>query len=75
MTLPGRTDSVPAARRFVMDALMTLDAAGACDEAVALVSELATNAVIHARTAYTIAVTRNGDTVSVGVYDHYPVNH
>ena len=73
MTLPGRTDSVPAARRFVMDALMTLDAAGACDEAVALVSELATNAVIHARTAYTIAVTRNGDTVRVGVHDHSPV--
>jgi hypothetical protein len=69
VTLPAATDSVPAARRFVREALTGLDAAGACEDAVALVSEVATNAVIHARTPYTIAVSRVGDTVRVGVHD------
>src|SRR4051794_39836075 len=69
LTLPALTESVPAARRFVMEALTGLDAAGACDDAVGLVSELATNAVIHARTPYTIVVSRDGDTVRVGVHD------
>jgi len=52
-----------------VDALTDLDAAGACDDVVTLVSELATNAVIHARTPYTIVVSRYGDTVRVGVRD------
>jgi anti-sigma regulatory factor (Ser/Thr protein kinase) len=71
LTLPALTESVPAARRFVREALTTdLDASGACDDIVAMVSELATNAVIHARTPYTIVVSRDGDTVRVGVHDH-----
>jgi anti-sigma regulatory factor (Ser/Thr protein kinase) len=74
MTLPAVTDSVSAARRFVREALTDLDAAGACDDAVSLVSELATNAVIHARTPYTIAVSHEGDTVRVGVHDLSDVN-
>jgi anti-sigma regulatory factor (Ser/Thr protein kinase) len=69
VTLPAVTDSVSAARRFVRDALTDLDAAGACDDTVTLVCELATNAVIHARTPYTIAVSRQGNTVRVGVHD------
>jgi anti-sigma regulatory factor (Ser/Thr protein kinase) len=69
LTLPASTESVPAARRFVTEALTDLGAAGACDDAVALVCELATNAVIHARTSYTIAVSRDGDAVRVGVHD------
>jgi anti-sigma regulatory factor (Ser/Thr protein kinase) len=72
-TLPARTASVPSARRFVMQALTDLGAEGACDDVVALVSELATNAVIHARTSYTIVVSREGDTVRVGVHDLSPV--
>lgn len=69
LTLPASTQSVPVARRFVTEALTDLGAAGACDDAVALVCELATNAVIHARTSYTIAVSRDGDAVRVGVHD------
>jgi anti-sigma regulatory factor (Ser/Thr protein kinase) len=69
LTLPARTESVPAARRFVRQALTDLGAAGACDDAVAMISELATNAVIHARTPYEIAVSRDGDTVRVAVHD------
>jgi len=73
VTLPAVTHSVPTARRFVMAALADVDAAGASDDAVALVSELATNAVIHARTPYTVVVTRDGDTVRVGVHDRSAV--
>jgi len=69
VTLPAATDSVSAARRFVLESLTDMDATGACDDAVTLVSELATNAVIHARTTYTVAVSREGDTVRVGVHD------
>ena len=69
LTFPARSESVPAARRFVREALTDLDAAGACDDAVALVSELATNAVIHARTPFTVVVSPDADTVRVGVHD------
>src|SRR3954469_4474109 len=69
LTLPASTESVPAARRFVTEALTDLGAPGGCEDAVALVSELATNAVIHARTSSTIAVSREGDAVRVGVHD------
>lgn len=69
LTLLAVTESVPAARRFVVDALTDLDAASVSDDVVALVSELATNAVIHARTPYTIVVSRDGNTVRVGVHD------
>ena len=73
LTLLPLTESVPAARRFVREALTDLDAAGACDDVVALVSELATNAVIHARTRFTIVVSREGDTVGVRVHDQSAV--
>jgi hypothetical protein len=69
LTLPAVTESVRTARRFVMKVLTDLDAPGACDDAVALVSELATNAVIHAQTAYTIVVSRDAGTVRVVVHD------
>jgi anti-sigma regulatory factor (Ser/Thr protein kinase) len=68
-TLSGAPESVPAARRFVLGALRDLDAADVCDDVVALVSELATNAVIHARTPFTVVVRREGETVRVEVHD------
>src|SRR3954452_6221801 len=49
LTLPASTQSVPVARRFVTDALTDLGAAGACDDAVALVCGLAKNAVVPRR--------------------------
>lgn len=72
-SLPARTESIPTARRFVSEALTTLDAVACRDDVVALVSELATNAVIHARTDYSIDVRREGDIIRVGVQDHSPV--
>ena len=69
LMLPALTESVPAARRLVREALTELGAVGACDDAVALVSELATNAVIHARTSFTVVVSHDEDTVRVAVHD------
>jgi anti-sigma regulatory factor (Ser/Thr protein kinase) len=73
LTLPALAHTVPEARRFVRRALLSLDADGACDDAEALVSELATNAVLHAQTEYTIQVTREGSTVRVRVHDRSAV--
>jgi anti-sigma regulatory factor (Ser/Thr protein kinase) len=73
VTLPAVTESVPAARRFVMKALQDMDAADVCNDVVALVSEVATNAVIHARTPFTIVVRREDDTVRVRVHDRSSV--
>jgi anti-sigma regulatory factor (Ser/Thr protein kinase) len=72
-TFPGVAASVPAARRFVMQAMTDLGAGRACDDAVSLVSELATNAVLHAHSEFTINVTRLGETVRIRVYDLSPV--
>jgi hypothetical protein len=69
LTLPPTADSVPAARRFVCDRLTALGAAAACDDAETLVSELATNAVLHARTEFTVEVSRAGETIRVRVGD------
>lgn len=52
-----------------MGALRAMDASGACDDAASLVSELATNAVIHARTPFTLVVSRIEDNVRVSVHD------
>ena len=73
LTLPATAESVPEARRFVREALGDLGAAGVCDDAVAMVSELATNAVIHARSPYTIVVRGDGDAVRVAVHDRSAV--
>lgn len=70
LTLPPAPSSVSAARRFVADALVELGAEGACDDAATLVSELATNAVLHARTPFTIAVSRIDGEVRISVRDH-----
>lgn len=72
LTLPAEAASVPAARRFVRNSLVGVGAAAASDEAETLVSELATNAVLHARTPFTIEVTRDGHTVRVCVLDLSP---
>lgn len=68
-TLPAAADSVPKARRFVRERVLALGAHGACDDAETLVSELATNAVLHAKTDYTITISRTGDTIRVRVFD------
>jgi len=69
LTLPAQAESVCKARRFVRQRLLELSAEAATDDAETLVSELATNAVLHARTEYTIRVTRSNGMIRVRVHD------
>lgn len=68
----GEPSSVPAARRFVSEAMQ---AGGAVDYSWAVaqvVSELATNAVVHAATAFVVAVYIDDALVRVSVTDGKP---
>lgn len=65
---PGEPTSIGRARRYVAALLDGLDDA-LLDPIVVMVSELATNAVRHARTDFTVTVERIGETVRVGVHD------
>jgi serine/threonine-protein kinase RsbW len=65
---PGKPASVPAARRFAEKALGP--ASGAVrDQVLLMVSELATNAVKHARSDFELAVQVDGASVWVEVRD------
>ena len=67
-TFPPAPAAVRAAREFVVDLLVGGEVA---DTAALLVSELATNAVEHARTDFTVRVAL-GPTVRVEVADRSP---
>lgn len=71
-TLPPETTSVAAARRFVQDVLEDwglTEVSWSCQQ---LISELATNAVIHARTEFTVEVSRDDAVLRVCVRDGSP---
>ena len=62
--------SVPAARRFVDDALTTWGRADLVDDVALSVTELATNATLHSRSAYfDIELRAAPDAVRVSVFD------
>jgi anti-sigma regulatory factor (Ser/Thr protein kinase) len=71
-TLPPDVSCVPAARRFVTETLVAWDVHDPTWTAVQLVSELATNCTLHARTDFTIEITHEGDVVRVAVTDGAP---
>jgi anti-sigma regulatory factor (Ser/Thr protein kinase) len=65
--------SIREARQFVRDALAgSTCSAQLADDAALAVSELATNAALHGRTAYEVAVLLNGDCVRIEVADGNP---
>nr|WP_280668541.1 SpoIIE family protein phosphatase [Kitasatospora sp. MAP12-44] len=64
--------SASAARRFVRDALLGWGLPEVVDDAVVLVSELVTNAVVHAGTAAEVSCLREEDSVQIGVTDRHP---
>lgn len=68
-TFPPAPDSVSAARRFAVAALAMLATEQVQHDVRTVVSELATNAVLHARTAFTVTVTLDGDRLRVAVSD------
>lgn len=71
LDLPPTTDSVPVARRFVRRELGGHDVD--VDTAALLVSEIVTNAVLHARTALTVAIETLDSRAHIEVRDRSPV--
>lgn len=66
--LAAEPESVPAARRFVTDALAGWPAES-LHEVALMVSEVATNCVMHARTEFTLVLVRTGRVVQIELTD------
>ncbi|RKT10805.1 PAS domain S-box-containing protein [Streptomyces sp. 1114.5] len=64
--------SAAAARGFVRDALLGWGLPEVVDDAVVLVSELVTNAVVHAGTPAEVCCLREEETVRIEVTDRHP---
>jgi anti-sigma regulatory factor (Ser/Thr protein kinase) len=68
-TFPAETGSAGRAREFVRDRLVEHDLRYLVDDVRLVASELATNATVHARTAFTIRLERFGGVVFLVVQD------
>jgi hypothetical protein len=67
--LPAEPASVGQARRFVRGVLADWKLESLVDTVTLLTSELATNAVLHARTGFAVVVSLSGREVRVDVLD------
>ena len=65
----GSLDSIGSARRFVVAALEAGGHGAVADDAALVVTELAANAVLHARSAFTVTVRAGADRIRIGVRD------
>jgi anti-sigma regulatory factor (Ser/Thr protein kinase) len=70
--LNGEPASARAARRFVADTLSDWSCGHLADDAALLVSELVTNAVIHARSDVALRLWRTGSGIRVEIADRDP---
>jgi anti-sigma regulatory factor (Ser/Thr protein kinase) len=72
-SFPAERNSVRAARHYVTGLLGDgADGAAACDTAI-VATELAANAVLHARTGFTLTVSRSNGVTRIAVRDSTPV--
>jgi anti-sigma regulatory factor (Ser/Thr protein kinase) len=71
-TLPGVKSSVPTARRFAEQVLAGWGHPDAGWTAAQVISELATNCALHARTAFTVTVTAGAEEIRLEVQDGSP---
>jgi len=72
-SFPAERNSVRAARHYVTGLLGEgADEAAACDTAI-VATELAANAVLHARTGFTLTVSRSAGVTRIAVRDSTPV--
>lgn len=62
-----------AARHFAVGTLRRWAAADLADDAALVVTELAANAVVHARSGFTVALSAHGDTLRISVQDASPL--
>lgn len=69
VVLPGRPSSVPPARHFVESVLVSWGRPESAWTAALLVSELAANAALHARTEFSVRVVDLGERVRLEVSD------
>src|SRR4051812_6465313 len=68
--LPATAESASQGRRFVVDTLKAWQLDALTDAAALLASEVITNAVLHARTAFTVTLERiSDDCVQIAVSD------
>jgi anti-sigma regulatory factor (Ser/Thr protein kinase) len=72
-SFPSEPRSLGATRRFVATTLMSWDLHHCVEDASIVVSELATNAVIHAQSDYTVDLSSDGAALRVSVRDASPV--
>jgi hypothetical protein len=68
----AQAPSAAAARRFVLDALHSWGLARYDDDAALCTAELATNAILHSRRSFTVAVRRTVDGARIDVHDDHP---
>jgi anti-sigma regulatory factor (Ser/Thr protein kinase) len=73
LVLPPTAETVPHARRFARQTLAGWGLDVFEESASLLVSELVTNAVLHARTEVTVSLVDHGDRVVLSVGDGSPV--
>lgn len=73
MQLPAEDESVPRARHFVCRLLIDERSRGLVEDVRLVVSELATNAIRHANTPFTVALERVDQSVRLTVTDGSPV--
>ena len=72
LTLPAELKSVSQARRFLRDALEKWKVTGFELAAPQVLTELVTNAALHARSAYTVHLRAEPDAVLIEVTDSSP---
>lgn len=70
---PLRQDSARAARRFVAGRLVSRVDAGLAVDAQIITAELAANAIVHARSPFTVTVSHPARGVRIGVHDSMPL--
>lgn len=72
LSLPGETRAASAARRFAATMCRTWGLEGLAEDVVLTVSELVTNAVVHARSSATMTISLSGGYLEVAVADDSP---
>ncbi len=68
-TFEGTAPDAGIARRFTVDTLAASGLGDIADDAAVVVTELAANAVAHARTCFTVTLSRRKDRVRIAVRD------